>query len=1168
MTCDKTTSARRVRGIALAGISAIMMIAVPSAFASAPRWLLDASSAPTVLQHNGEGQLALTATNIGDAPVAAESQPLAVTFKLPPGVAVTRTLPYPLTYMGYLTHFGELSCVIVSPSMVTCASSNATLLPPYESLEARIAVEVKEEAKSGEMLEEEVSGGETRNATAKLPLTVGASTPFGIRDFRLAPENEDGSLQTHAGSHPFQLTSLLDFNETLEDNEHFKTVGKLPTTPELLRNLEVNLPPGLIGNPMLFPRCTDVEFEKLEPANVNLCPADSAVGVASVTLKEPRNQGFATIPVPIFNLTPAQGEPARFGFEALGVPVILDTAIRSGRDYGVIVKVRNVSEAGTVVSSRVIFWGVPGDPSHDNSRGWSCLDWFAGGTCSTSHQPQPPAFLTLPTSCQGNLVSTAKADSWAGNVLPPVQYTFQSAQGEPITMDGCNELPFAPDFTIEPESHSASTPAGLTVGIHLPQDTTLTAGSLAEAEVRGTKVRLPAGVQVSPAAADGLLACSIPQVGFEGVDEAQTNLFSPVPASCPDAAKVGTVTIKTPVLANPVLGSVYLAEQNANPFSSLVAMYIVAEDASAGILVKLAGRVALDLATGQLTSTFENTPQVPFEDLKLQFFGGPRAPLTTPPTCGLYQAIASFTPWSSAEPKTSSSSLTVDSGPHGTPCVNPLPFAPSLDAGSSNLQAGAFTPFSVTISREDGNQNLAGVTAHMPPGLLGMLSSLTLCQEPQAALATCGADSLIGHTTASVGLGSSPFTISGGSVFITGPYKGAPYGLSVAEPAKAGPYDLGEGPCDCIVVRAKIEVDPHTSALTVVSDPLPTILKGIPVQLKHVRVAVDRAGFVFNPTNCRALGLNATLSSEQGQQAALSVPFQVANCATLPFKPKFTVSTQAKTSKLNGVSLHVKVLSGRGQANIGKVKVLLPKQLPSRLTTLQQACVAAVFDANPASCPAGSVVGSATAVTPVLKGALTGPAYLVSHGNTAFPDLEIVLQGEGVTLTLDGLTDIKKGVTSSTFNTVPDAPVSTFDLTLPKGRHSALGANLPPKAKRSMCSQRLLMPTQITGQNGAVIKQTTKISVEGCPNILSLLSHSVHSRSLTLSVSVPSAGSLTASGKGLSLSSKSSEGRETLVLRLHTKRGGKLTTKVRLTFIPSTGKDRKKLGKSLRVSFR
>jgi hypothetical protein len=381
----------------------------------------------------------------------------------------------------------------------------------------------------------------------------------------------------------------------------------------------------------------------------------------------------------------------------------------------------------------------------------------------------------------------------------------------------------------------------------------------------------------------------------------------------------------------------------------------------------------------------------------------------------------------------------------------------------------------MTVSREDGHQHIATVTIHMPPGLLGRLSSVTPCPEPGAAQGACGPASLIGHTLTSVGVGPDPYTVPG-AVYITGPYKHAPYGLSIVTPAVAGPFNLGT-----VVVRAKIEVDPHTSALTVVSGPLPTILQGVPLQIKRVTVTVDRPGFTFNPTDCSQLPIAATISGEEGATAPVLVPFQVANCATLPFKPRFTVLTQAHTSKANGASLHVKVTSGPGQANIAKVRADLPKQLPSRLSTLQQACPDATFTANPASCPAGSVVGTAAAVTPVLDGPLTGPAYLVSHADAAFPDLVIVLQGEGITLELVGNTDIKRGITISTFDTVPDAPISTFDLVLPQGPHSVLGANLPATAKGSLCRQALAMPTSITGQNGALITQTTKIAVSGCP---------------------------------------------------------------------------------------
>jgi hypothetical protein len=393
-------------------------------------------------------------------------------------------------------------------------------------------------------------------------------------------------------------------------------------------------------------------------------------------------------------------------------------------------------------------------------------------------------------------------------------------------------------------------------------------------------------------------------------------------------------------------------------------------------------------------------------------------------------------------------------------------------------QAGAFSAFTTTISRNDQDQNLGAVVVRTPPGLLGMLSKVSLCGEPQAGQGTCPQASLIGHTTVTAGPGPDPVTVTGGQVFLTGPYNGAPFGLSIVVPAIAGPFNLGN-----VVVRAAISVDPHTSQITISSDPLPQIREGIPLDVRTINVNIDREGFVFNPTSCEPLSVGATISSVQGATASLSSRFQAANCALLPFKPKFMASTAAKTSRAKGASLDVKVAYPKGsEANIAKVAVDLPGKLPSRLTTIQKACLAAVFNANPASCPPASNIGTATAITPVLNVPLSGPAYLVSYGNAAFPNLVIILQGQGVKLELVGSLYIaKNGVTKSAFDTVPDAPISSFELKLPQGPTSALTtAHLPAKARGSLCKIKLVMPTTITAQNGAVIKQQTKIAVSGC----------------------------------------------------------------------------------------
>ena len=381
------------------------------------------------------------------------------------------------------------------------------------------------------------------------------------------------------------------------------------------------------------------------------------------------------------------------------------------------------------------------------------------------------------------------------------------------------------------------------------------------------------------------------------------------------------------------------------------------------------------------------------------------------------------------------------------------------------------------MSRPDGSQTLSRVELQMPPGLVGTLSTVKLCEEPQAAQGSCGEESLIGHTIVSRGAGGSPYSVSGGKVFITGPYKGAPFGLSIVEPAVAGPFNLGT-----IVVRAQIRVDPVNSHLTVISDALPTIIDGIPIQIQHVNVSIDRPGFTFNPTSCEPMKLTGVLSSTEGSTADASSPFQVTNCASLAFKPGFSVSTSAKTSRIDGASLHVDLTlpqeGGRGtEANVAKVKVSLPKQLPSPLKTLQKACLEKTFAENPASCPTASKVGEARVSTPLLSGPLTGTAYFVSHGGAKYPELIMVLIGEdGVTVDVHGETFIsKRGITSATFSTVPDVPFSNFELTLPEREYPALTAN------GNLCKGTLSMPTEFVGQNGLKINQNTKISVTGCP---------------------------------------------------------------------------------------
>jgi hypothetical protein len=1104
MSKDKITQCSRLAGAALFVSMLFCLASAAPALADGAWWSLSSSSWPATLPPGGEGRVVALAQNLGDAPV--ESGTLTVTDKLPAGVVPQSVEFFIFPFNKGKTDIGFV-CQIAGQE-VTCQLPEHVVheLPfaPYDDLELRIAVKV-EGAASGVENEVSLSSAGAPPASLVRSLAIGSGPPpFGLSDYEMTPENADGSVDTQAGSHPFQLTTKLLLNQTA-DPAH---------PPAIVKDLHFNLPPGLVGNPTPIPQCTGAQFGALTGIFlewVNACPQNTVVGVAAVTLDEPLNPGIFTLPAPLFNLKPQPGEPARFGFLVAGVPVILDTAVRTGGDYGVTVTVKNISELASLIGSQVTFWGVPGDPRHDHARGWSCV---AGGIlaiqanlppCSPLGLVKPPPFLILPTSCTGPLRSTVEGDSWSqpGALTEPLD-----ALGLPA-LDGCNALSFSPSIRVTPDGTAASTPTGLNVDVHVPQDSVLVANGLAESNVRDITVALPEGVAVNPAGGDGLQACSEGLVGFEAppVSEPPEHLHFtaalPDPLQqgtnfCPDASKIGTVTIHSPLLPNPIVGAVYLAAQNQNPFGSLIALYLIAKDPISGFVFKSAGETSLT-PSGQLIGTFKNNPQLPFEDAELHFFGGERAPLSTPAHCGPYTTDATFAPWSGNEAVSSSSTFNIDKGPNGTPCPGAsLPFSPSLTGGTTNINAGAFSPLVTTIGREDGQQDMQSVQLHMPEGLEGLLTSVKLCPEQQANEGTCGPESLIGETTVSAGVGNDPVSVKGGKVYITEKYAGAPFGLSIVNPVKAGPFDLEHDtsnpnqnpPCDCVVVRAKIEVDPQTAALTITTDSsgphaIPHLIDGIPVQIQKVNVLVNREHFTFNPTNCSPLTLTGTIASDEGGSQPLSVPFQATNCAVLKFAPKFQVSTSAHTSKALGASLTTKLTEPPGslgtQANISKVKVELPKQLPSRLTTLQKACTNAQFESNPAGCPPASFIGHAVVHTPLLPVPLQGPAIFVSHGGEAFPSLVIVLQGYGVTVDLVGTTFISKaGITSTTFKTVPDTPFNTFELTLPQGKFSALASNIPAKANGSFCSQKLVMPAEFIAQNGAVLRQNTAVTATGC----------------------------------------------------------------------------------------
>jgi hypothetical protein len=1162
--------------------AALALLGAPAASAvPAPWWHLTSSSRPASIQPGGRGQIVVTAANLGDGSAIGGSSAVSVTDVLPPGVTV---VPCPKEKQkfgcGVEGLAGEPESLSGNRGPVTCPkppfthtltctfsttevenSKNekevvAATLPPFDQIEVRIEVQAEEEPAPDQVNEVTVSGGQASDASLKRALNIGGEPSFGVEEYELDPEEEGGAPATQAGSHPFQVTGSFIVNQT-----------EAAEPVVLPKELNGKLPPGLVGNPTPLAKCTLSQFLNISGFLENQCTPQTAVGVAMVTIQEPVSLGLTTLSVPIYNVEPSVGEPARFGFYLPGTPVVLDPSVRTGGDYGITLGSANISQTAGLLAFKLVFWGVPGDPRHDNARGIGCLELARGEqfsdappTCKLQEAHDPPPFLSLPTSCTGPLHTSIEGASWK---QPTVKLDFP---GEPmVAMDGCNRLSFTPSLRVTPDGNAASTPTGLNVDVHVPQDSVLVANGLAQSNIRAITVGFPEGMILNPAAADGLQACSEEQVGYLPAQSTPPMdlHFTPGEPFCPDAAKVGTVTIKTPLLppGENVEGALYLAnpapngEPGRNPFNGLVSMYILAKDPISGTLVKLPGRVSLDQVTGRITSVFENTPQLAFEDAEIHLFGGQRAPLATPSRCGTYTTEATYTPWSGNPDVKSTSSFQITSGPNGSPCPGTPPFAPTLAAGSPNINAGAFSPLTTTITRHDGNQNIKSVQLHMAPGMSGILAGVPLCPEAQANAGTCSAASQIGETIVSVGVGPDPYTVTGGKVYLTEKYGGGAFGLSIVNPAVAGPFDLGK-----VVVRASIQVDPTTAQLTITTGEIPRILDGFPLEIQHVNVLINRPGFTFNPTNCNPLSITGTIASHEGAAAPVSTPFQVTNCASLKFTPKLTVTAAGKASKANGAELKFRIAYPKDalgtQAWFNEAKFELPKQLPARLTTIQKACLSSVFETNRATCPAASVIGHAVVRTQVLPVPLTGPVYFVSHGGAKFPDAVIVLDGYGVHIELTGETfiDGKTGVTSATFRHTPDVPFESLEVRLPSGPFSEFGSNLPAKAKGSFCGQKLVMPTFFKASNGAVIKQNTRLGVSGCPTKAAISSRKVKAHNITLSVYVPGTGKLTVGGRGLTSASKTATGIETLTVTVHPKRAGKAKRRIHVVFAPSQGR--------------
>ena len=1023
-----------------AGVLVCLVVSAPAMGLDAPGWEVNSRSYPTNIVPGAKATVVVEVFNVGAASSSS-------------GAIVTDTLPEGI---GGVSGEGW-TCGGGSPSVCTreVALRSGENVASGELEEFPLEVNVGAGVPEGKVTNSvSVAGGGAIEAASESNLfTIStAHAGFGLAQADSWSSNADGTLDTQAGSHPFEYS----FNFDLNAKANSEMEGEI-------RNLTVNVPPGLVGNITAVTRCTRGQFD------AEKCPTGSQIGVSNNALSFGIPRLFRIGELSVYNLVPPPGHPAEFGFVLFGNEVFLDASVRSNGDYGISEHVNNIPQR-EIVSSTVTIWGVPGDPSHDAQR--TCLvEGVERRDCASSDGEVP--FLTLPTSCGGPESTSALASEWVDSKsVAEIGFVSHGQSGEPSGLGGCEHLGFGPSLSVAPDTSDADTPAGLTVELKVPQEGLEAVNGLATSNIKDTTVMLPEGVVINPGQAAGLAAC---QAGEDAVG-------TQAAPSCPNASKVGTDEIETPLIKSALKGNVYVLQSDPPNLKLLVAA------SGEGVNLKLVGTVHLDEATGRLTTTFSETPELPFTAFRLAFSGGAQAALATPLRCGSYTTTSDFTPWST--PAVSdvfpTSEFLISHGPGASGCAGgTLPFGPVLTAGSTTDQAGGFTDFSMLLTREDGQQRIGSLQFKTPEGLLGMISKVPLCSEAQANAGTCSAASQIGHTVVEAGPGPYPLVVPQpgqppAPIYLTGGYKGAPYGLSIVVPLHVGPFVL-----QTQIVRARIEVDPVTTQLTITTDPLPTIVDGIPADLRAINAVIDRAGFMFNPTGCEAQSFSGTATSTEGASAPISSHFQMGSCRSLTFKPNFKVSTSARTSRKNGASLDAKIVYPTGalganqassQSNIKSVKVNLPKQLPSRLTTLQKACTAATFEANPANCPAGSKVGEATAITPVLPVKLTGPAYFVSYGGAKFPELVIVLQGYGVTVDLHGETFINEhtNVTSSTFRQVPDVPVTSFELKLPEGPNSALAAI------GNLCAKKLKMPTAFTGQNGAVIKQSTPISVSGC----------------------------------------------------------------------------------------
>jgi hypothetical protein len=824
------------------------------------------------------------------------------------------------------------------------------------------------------------------------------------------------------------------------------------------KSVTVDLPKGLVGNPNGIPRCTVPQLTDV------VCPIASQVGFATVhtilggvpdsALVSPFGAGISPSNVGIYNVEPQKGELARFGFRvANSANAFVSVKLRDG-DYGLTTIVSNIWNGIPMWGTDLTIWGVPGDPLHDPQR--FCGSQTLG--CSAGVPPRP--FMTAPAECGVPGNATIRVNTWQH------PENFAVAQSTPQLLDGCDRQLFKPTFNIWTDSTERGQPTGLNVEIGVPQ-TYDNPNGLATPPLRSARVTLPEGVAISASSWDGLDACSDEQLGVGNQE----------PVRCPNASRIGDVSLETPLLPEELTGGVFLGTQLSDDPQSgdLFRIAIQIANEERGLNIKIPGRIRVDPRTGQITAAFDENPQLAFSRLTLHFKGGQNAPLALPQRCGAATTSAELTGWGMTTSTRVSQTFQVTHDGDGAPC--PLGFSPSFSAGTTKAVGGAFSPFTMSFGRDDADQDLSSLSITFPQGVLARIADVSaLCPNAQANAGTCGEDSRIGSLTAATGPGPNPPAVPG-RLYITEPYGGGAFGLSIVVPAVVGPFNLGT-----VVVRAAIIVDKNSAVLSVKSDPMPLILKGVPLRVRNITIDVDRPNFMFNPTNCSPMRFNGKITSETGATAGVGSRFQVGDCRALPFNPRMTLRVGKKGRTRPGITvpLSATVRMTPGQANLRTVRVNLPDNINARLAVINRnACPLEDYEAGRCT---NLAIGNATAVTPLLKDPLRGNAYFVRNPARRIPDLVVALKGQ-VDVDLTGKVTIPPDLTlATTFDTVPDVPITSFTLNLVAGRSGPIGTI------GNLCSARVRrgMKAKLAfkAQSGKSMARSQRMQIVGCAKTL------------------------------------------------------------------------------------